>query len=405
MKLLVYKRINNKLEDPKRYKEKFGMPSEKRPIGDLVWIHAVSVGEVVSCIPFIDILQKNHPQVNILLTTTTLTASDIVKNRLGNRVIHQFIPFDVLRWIRRFVKYWKPNAVFFIESELWPNTLYYLYEKDIEMYLLNARISPKSLKRMFKAKNIFGLLPYKLFSEVFVPSKEMKEYVKILGATGVSILPNLKIISQKLPCTLDDATRTKSLIGNRIVWLAISTHSGEEEIIIEIHKKLKKRHPDILTVLAMRHPQRTQEIIDLCWENSLSHSIYSKDFNKGAPLSSDFYIIDQIGVLGMLFENISTVFVGGSLIPGIGGHNILEPISFKCNVVTGQYTENFRDLYEYVKESWKKVADKAELLEFVSDSLENYDKKLCKIDVEQYKTAWEKIILRISKNIFRDKCC
>lgn len=393
----------NKLEDPERYKERFGIPSEKRPTGDLVWIHAVSVGEVISCIPFIDILQKDHPKITILLTTTTVTSRDIVKNRLGDRVIHQFMPFDVFTWIRRFIKYWKPKAVFFIESELWPNTMYYLYEKDIPMYLLNTRMSPKSLNRMFKLKTLFGILPYKLFREVFVPSDEVRSYVRDLGAIGVSIIPNLKIISQKLPCTLDDATRTKSLIGDRSVWLAISTHSGEEEMIIEIHKDLKRQYPDVLTVLAMRHPKRAPEIVNLCQENSLSYSLYSEVFHKGTAISSDIYIIDEIGVLGMLFENISTVFVGGSLIPGIGGHNILEPINFRCNVVTGQYTENFRDLYDYVKESWKKVPDKAELLDFVSDSIGHYNKELCKLDIEKYKNVWERMVFRISKDIFRNR--
>lgn len=401
VKLYIFKRIADKLEDPKRYRERFGIPSEKRPTGDLIWIHAVSVGEVISCIPFIDILQKHHPNIRILLTTTTVTSRDIVNDRLGDRVIHQFIPFDVFTWIRRFVKYWKPKAVFFIESELWPNTLYYLYEKDIPIYLLNARISPKSLSRMLKLKSFFGVLPYKLFREVFVPSDEIRGYVRDLGATGISIIPNLKIIAKKLPCTLDEATIMKSVIGGRTVWLAVSTHPGEEEIVMEIHKDLKKKFPNILTVLAMRHPKRSADVTDMCRDNGLSYSLYTEEFKEGVSTSSDIYIVDTIGVFGMLFENIDTVFVGGSMVPGIGGHNILEPINFRCNVVTGQYTENFRDLYDYVKGSWQKVTDKSALLDFVLDSIENYDKKSCPIDIEKYKTVWEKMVIRLSKDIFR----
>lgn len=401
VKICILRRIANKLEDPERYKERFGIPSEKRPSGDLVWIHAVSVGEVLSCIPFIDILLKNHPDLKVLLTTTTLTSRDVVKNRLGDKVIHQFMPFDVFTWVRRFVKYWKPKAVFFVESELWPNTLYYVYEKGLPIYLLNTRISPKSLSRMFKIKKFFGILPYKLFREVFVPSEEIQGYARDLGAFSISIIPNLKIISKKLPCLLDDAATTKSIIGERHVWLAVSTHSGEEEIIMEIHKELKMKYPDILTVLAMRHPKRVSEIVDMCCDNGLSYSLYTEVFSKGTPISSDIYIIDEIGVLGMLFDSIDTVFVGGSLIPDIGGHNVLEPINFRCNVVTGQYTENFRDLYEYVKDVWKKVNDRAELLDFVTDSVENYSKKSCKLDIDKYGAMWERMVIRISKDIFR----
>lgn len=401
VKLLILKRISSKLEDPIRYRERFGIPSEKRPSGDLIWIHAVSVGEVLSCIPFIDIVQKHSPELKILLTTTTLTSRDIIKNRLGDRVIHQFMPFDVFTWIRRFVKFWKPKAVFFVESELWPNTLYYLYEKDIPIYLLNTRISPKSLGRMFKLKTFFGLLPYRLFREVFVPSEEIRGYVRDLGATSISIIPNLKIISSKLPCTLDDVTITKNMLGDRHVWLAVSTHPGEEEIIVENHKELKKKFPDVLTVLAMRHPKRVTEITEMCSDSDLTYSLYTENFKEGKPLTSDIYIVDEMGVLGMLFENIDTVFVGGSLIPGVGGHNILEPINFRCNVVTGQYTENFRDLYEYTKESWRKISDKSELLNFLTDSIENYSKKDSKLDIEKYKITWERMISRIFKDIFR----
>lgn len=394
--------VSSGLADSERYREHFGIPSKKRPIdSDLVWVHAASVGEVVSCIPFINMFKKLHPDVTILITTTTMTSRDIVNERLKDLVIHQFTPFDVITWVRRFVKYWKPKAAFFIESDIYPNALFYLYEKDIPIYLLNTRISQKSLKRMLLVKKIFNILPYRLFREVFVPSEEVRSYVRELGASGVTIIPNLKILSDKLPCKINDASVIKEMINNRKTWFAASTHLGEEDIILNIHKRLREKYKDILTVIAIRHPNRVAELINLCDENGLTYSLHTSDFSNEKPITTDIYIVDVIGAMGMFFENIDTVFVGGSLIPGIGGHNILEPINFRCNVVTGQYTENFRDIYDYVKAYCKKVNDQAELFDFVSDSIETYNKKLNKLDIEKYKELWEKMVRRISREVFR----
>jgi 3-deoxy-D-manno-octulosonic-acid transferase len=213
----------------------------------------------------------------------------------------------------------------------------------------------------------------------------------------------MKIISNKLPCTLDSAMVTKNIINGRKTWVAVSTHKGEEEVVIDIHKELKKKYNDILTVIAVRHTSRIPEIIDICKAEGLTYSLYSEVFQDGDPIDSDIYLIDAMGVLGMLFDNIDTVFVGGSLIKGtgIGGHNVIEPINFRCNIVTGLYTDNFRDVYDYVKESWTKIQGKSELLEFVSDSIANYSKKSCKLDTEKYKMMWAKSIESIFKEAFQ----
>ncbi|MDR2074700.1 MAG: hypothetical protein LBP31_00560 [Holosporales bacterium] len=403
VKLYIKKRIRDNLEDPERCDERLGIPSKERPEGDLVWVHAVSVGETLSVIPFLNIIKSIHENVTILFTTTTLTARNAVEKRLGDKVIHQFMPFDVYFWVKRFVQYWKPNIVFFVESEIWPNVLFYLNKEAIPVYLLNTRISHKTLDRMFTLQKYFNVMPYKHFKEVFVPSEEVGRYVRRLGAPNATLLPNMKIISDKLPCTTNDAITTKGMINGRKAWLAVSTHEGEEEIVIDIHKELKNKYSNLLTVIAARHTDRVPEIIEICNTEGLSYSLYSDVFDEGDPIETDIYIIDAMGVLGMLFENISTVFVGGSLIKGtgIGGHNVIEPIKFMCNVVTGLYTDNFRDLYDYLKESWTKVQGKPELLEFVSNSITHYNKKSCKLDMAQYKMQWTKAATRISRATFR----
>lgn len=401
VRLYIRKRILSNLEDKNRYTERFGIPSKKRPDGDIVWIHAVSVGEVISCIPFINILKKINSSVNILLTTTTRTSSEVVLKRLQDKVIHQYVPFDVFTWVRRFVKYWKPKAVFFVESELWPNTLYYLYEKDIPIYLLNARISAKSLSRMYLLAKYLGIFPYRLFREVFTPSEEIKRYVRDLGAFTVTVAPNMKFIAEKLPFKSKDSDKIKDMFKNRKTWISVSTHEGEEEIILSVHKKLKDSEKDILSIIAVRHPQRVLKLQELCKSEGLSFSLHSSCFEKSEDINTDIYIIDSIGCLGMFFDSVKSVFVGGSLVEGIGGHNIVEPLNFNCNVVTGSYIENFRDMRPYLENHWVIVNNTEELFKVINSFLDNENySKIKKNDISKYKNIWEKLTKRISMEFF-----
>ena len=397
VRIYILRRISKGLEDKKRINERFGIPSQKRPDGKLIWIHSVSVGETLSVIPIIEEMKKESPNVSILLTTTTLTAAQQVEKRLGDKVIHQFIPFDIFMWIRRFVKFWKPSAAIFVESELWPNTLYYLHEKDIPTYLFNVRISDKSLKRMFFVRDYFGILPYSLFTEVFVPSTELKNYVRELGARETQVLPNMKTISEKLPVNETNQKKLTQKIANRKVWMAVSTHPGEEEIVLEVHKKLKKKFSDILTVIAIRHPNRKEEVKELASSNKLSSINYTDSMKNKKHITEDIFVLDAIGCLGEFFETIDTVLVCGSLVPNIGGHNFLEPLNFACNVATGKHIENFRDIYPYVEKHCKKVDGPDEITKFVTGSLDNYkrDQNILK-DID-FKKNWKKVIKNVLK--------
>lgn len=363
-------RIAKGLEDEKRINERFGIPSQQRPTGNVIWIHAVSVGETLSVIPIMEKIREENKDISILLTTTTLTAAKLVEQRLEDKVIHQFIPFDVYKWIRRFVKYWKPSAVLFVESELWPNTLYYVHEKDIPIYLLNVRISRKSLNRMHLAKKYFKILPFSLFQAVYAPTNDLKKELKSLGAVDVVVVPNMKTISKKLPVDSENAGKIKNQISNRKVWMAVSTHPGEEEIILETHKLLKQTYPDILTVIAIRHPARANDVAELCRNEGLSVIDYLNTVSRDV-IDEDVYIVNKIGCLGDFFENIKTVFVCGSLIPGIGGHNFLEPLNFNCNVATGEHIDNFRDIYLSVQEFCKMLQSPEEIATFVVESIKN----------------------------------
>lgn len=393
VRLYIKRRMALGLEDKNRFNERFGIPSKDRPLGNIVWIHAVSVGETLSVIPIIEKIKKENRNINILLTTTTLTAAKQAEEKLKDLVIHQFLPFDVFKWVRRFVKYWKPSVVLFVESELWPNTLYYLREKDIPVYLLNVRISNRSLKRMKLAKKILKILPFSLFQTIYAPSNELKKDLKQLGAKEVFIVPNLKTISKKLPVDAENSKIIKNQVLNRDVWLVVSTHPGEEEIILETHKLIKQTYPELLTIIAIRHPQRVNEVFEICKNSNISATTYT---TSGARkhIDEDIYIIDKIGCLGDFFENVKTVFVCGSLISDIGGHNFLEPLNFNCNVATGPYIDNFKNIYPEVSEICKILKTPDEISEFVVNSIKNGPVNIFKekLDTER---KWEEIIRHI----------
>jgi 3-deoxy-D-manno-octulosonic-acid transferase len=365
LRLYLKNRVAAGLDDPNRWSERLGVASISRPSGRIIWIHAVSVGESLSVIPFIEEFKKINPDVSFLLTTTTIAASRVISERLGNSVISQFFPFDVHKWISRFIEFWNPCAAFFVESEIWPNTLFCLNKRKIPVYLLNARVSQRTLKRMHIVRRLFSILPFSLFKSVIVSSQKMADQAKILGAKNTIILPNMKMLAAKLPVDAAAASELKRKILDRKVWMACSSHKGEEEIILSVHKKLRNEYKDIITIIAPRHPDRSAEIQELCRKNGITCARHSE-----LPESIDeVYILDAIGCLGEFFEAVKTVLVCGSLIPGIGGHNILEPLLFGCSVATGQYIDNFQDIYQHVMDDCRIVFGTDDIIDFINGSL------------------------------------
>jgi 3-deoxy-D-manno-octulosonic-acid transferase len=359
------------LEDSTRKSERFGIPSVERPSGRLIWIHAVSVGESLSVIPFINEFKKINPDVSILLTTTTIAASRVIAARLGDSVISQLFPFDVYSWIERFVDFWRPSLTFFVESEIWPNTLHCLHRRRIQTHLLNARVSQRTLRRMHIAKKLFSVRPFSLFESVLVPSRDMMDQAKILGAKNVILLPNMKILADKLPVNKDIVITLKNKFFKKKVWIACSSHKGEEEIIIKIHKRLKSVYTNLCTIIAPRHPERADEIRELC----KGHGVASVKHTDCLCSIDEVYILDEIGRFGEFFEIVNAVLVCGSLVPGIGGHNILEPLRFGCSTATGQYLDNFSDIYRCVMNDCKMVFNEDDIFKFVEDSLERNERK------------------------------
>lgn len=342
---LWIRKLNHK-EDPLRFKERSGYASCARPKGSLIWLHCASVGESNSAIPLINKLLADYPKAHILFTSGTTSSAKEIAKKLPARVIHQFVPVDKFFSVKRFLSHWQPDFAIFVESEIWPNLISLTRKSGCKMALINARISEKSYKNwIFWHKFGFNIL--KNFDICFAQSKKDQERFRNLGLESY-FEGNLKSICVMPEIDLNKLNNLKNLIGKRKVWLAASTHRGEEELIIKTHLELKKNYPDILTIIAPRHPKRKNEITSLI-PSSLSYQIRSEDGIIAD--STDIYIADTLGELGLFYNLAGIALVGGSLIDNIGGHTPYEAIKSGCVPISGSYVANFEEVYEQLKES------------------------------------------------------
>lgn len=346
IEIYLFWRVYKKKEDKKRLRERFGKSTQPRPKGDLIWIHAVSVGETNSALIFVDELFKKFPESSVLFTTTTLTSASVVQSKIPTfkgAVIHQFLPIDSLFCVREFLQYWRPSKTFFIESEIWPNLISEAHSYGSKMFLINARMSQKSVNHWHYAKG-FGVKIFENFDAIFAQSIEDQKRFADLSKKEVFFYGNLK--SQARDLAFDDAevANLKEQIGNRKFWIAASTHKGEEEIILKTHQNLKKYFPDILTILIPRHPNRAAEIKLLFSETKFAQRSKKQKLTD----STEIYLADTLGELGNFYRLADFVFLGGSLLP-IGGHNPFEPIRLNCAVITGPHVFNFAEVYENLK--------------------------------------------------------
>lgn len=341
LRLLLSRRLHAGKELAERINERRGITEQTRPTGRLLWCHGASVGESLSLLPLIDRLLAAEPGLHILVTTTTVTSARLMAERLPARAMHQFAPLDHPGWVRRFLDHWRPDGVLWIESELWPNTLRQLRQRAVPALLLNGRLSDRSFARWQRwsasARELLGC-----FSACMAQSSQDADRFAALKAPGVSCPGNLKFGAPPLPVDQAKQQALEAAIDSRPVWLAASTHPGEEALVLETHRQLIARYPGLLTVIAPRHPVRGPEIATLCQEQGVPHRL--RGASPQLPTAQDqVYIADTLGEMGTLFSLIPLVFMGGSLVP-IGGHNPIEPALFGCVVLHGPHMDNFRDI-------------------------------------------------------------
>jgi 3-deoxy-D-manno-octulosonic-acid transferase len=343
IELYLFYRVYKKKEDKKRLKERFGHSTIARPKGEIVWLHAVSVGETNSAFILVDELLKAAPEITILFTSTTLTSASIIAAKIPQyqgRIIHQFLPIDSYFCVRTFYLFWQPKAVIFVESEIWPNLIDMANQLSVPTFLVNARMSEKSAGKWKLAKNI-GFKIFDAFAVIFAQSEEDRKRLQRLTKKEVLLYGNLKSQAQNLAFDGAELPHLKSQIGSRKFWIAVSTHKGEEEIVIQTHKLLKKDFPDLLTIIIPRHPNRSEEIKSLF--SGINFAQRSQKQNVES--ATEIYLADSLNELGLFYRLINFAFIGGSLAM-VGGHNPFEAIKLECAVISGRNVFNFKEIYK-----------------------------------------------------------
>jgi len=365
LRTMLRRRVARGKEIASRLPEREGIDPTLRPAGRLVWLHAASVGESQSILPVLAVLRAQAPDASILITTGTVTSAALLAARLPelelHRVLHRFVPLDVPAWVARFLDHWQPDTAGFVESELWPNLIEGCRARGIPMMLLNARMSARSLRGWQRvpgfARQIVGA-----FDRVQAQSEADAAHLRLLGARHVDAPGNLKLAAPPLPADPAELARLRALIGNRPVWLASSTHPGEEDVAGQVHRSLVAVHPTLLTIVAPRHPERGAAVAAAL---DAPRRAAGQD-----PGTRGIWVSDTLGELGLLYRLAPLAFVGRSLI-GQGGQNPLEPARLGCAIAVGPHTANFSDSVQALEAAGAltRVEDAAALANWVDAML------------------------------------
>ena len=349
--IIIIRLLKNK-EHTKRFIEKFCFFQKKRNKGNLIWIHAASVGELMSIIPLIYEIEKNKKIDTILITTSTLSSSKIFKNYKFKKVIHQFFPIDFFYFSSKFIEYWKPCVAIFIDSEIWPSIFKKLKKKSVPLLLMNARITPKSFARW----NFFNKFSKNIFhniSKAYPQNQESRTFLKKLNVKKIDKIGNLKFCEEKKASKLDLNKSFLLSTKNRLIFCASSTHPGEESTIAKSHLKLKKKYKNLFTIIIPRHVERIDDI----YKNlkSLNLNTIIRSSGEKVNHNTDIYLVDTYGETKKFFNISKIAFIGGSII-NHGGQNPIEPARFGLDILHGPNIQNFKDIYQFFNKN--KVAHK-----------------------------------------------
>ncbi len=333
-------------------------------------MHAASVGETTSILPVLAPLRASAPDLTVLVTTGTVTAAKLLAQRLGPehcaQVLHRFVPLDVPGWVARFLDHWRPDAAAFLESELWPNLLAACHARHIKLMLVNARLSPRSFARWRRAP-VFARELLGVFDRVQARGETDAERLRALGARRVEAPGDLKFAAPPLPVDAAELDRLQVLLAGRPVWLAASTHPGEETKIFAAHRQIAAQHPDLLTILAPRHPERGPAVA----AEAAPLPVTRRAPGDAPPPAAGVWVADTIGELGLWYRLAPIAFIGRSLVPPGGGQNPLEPARLGCAIAVGPHTGNFEEPVALLREAGAlvEVADAAALASFVMTML------------------------------------
>lgn len=329
-----------------RWRERFAL-YDRKFAQHAIWFHAVSVGEAEALFPLARQILQQHPQAKLLITTTTPTGSARVKAVMQDSVDHVYLPYDLPCAVKRFMQCFKPKIAVMMETEIWPNFFAYCGKNAIPLYIINARLSKNSAKGYRKIPALIrpALSRVKLIAtqtvddaERFIAIGAQAETVKVLGNIKFDLEVSTALIKQGAQLKTD-------VFEHRFVWLIASTHKDEEALFLDIYKKIKPKIPDLILVIAPRHPERFGEVKKLCEAHRLAVAV--RTANAVCTAHTDVYLADTMGELKLLYAAADVAFVGGSMVP-VGGHNILEALAVGTPVMFGPYMVNFKDISEGV---------------------------------------------------------
>ncbi len=403
--IIIFLRTYLNKEDKKRFKEKisvskFSLQKNKK----IIWIHAASIGETNSVFPLISKLTKDNKDIFILLTSTTLSSSQLIekKNFNKNNVQHRFFPLDVQFLVKKFINHLNPELVIFVDSEIWPNYLLEISKRKIPLVLLNGRITMKTFKR-WKSVSRLSLKLFNLYDLCLSSSEESEKNLKSLGAKNVKFLGNLKFCTNIID--ENKYINLKSIFNKHNIWCAASTHPDEEKIILKTHKLLKQRGIRIITIIIPRHINRSNEIYKISNEFNLKSQIINRfeDISR----DSEVVIVNSIGEIINYFQNCESIFMGKSLskkLIKVGGQNPIEPAKCGCKIYHGPYISNFKEIYKFLGE--KKIAyEIINEIDLSQNLIEDFNNKNLKNkkNIEEINLYGEQILDLTTKEILKLK--
>ena len=347
-----YRKLQNK-EHKIRFKEKifsscFNVVRKKN--FKLVWFHAASIGEMKSIIPIIEAINKKKSNFEFLITTITLSSSNLAETEFKyfDNVQHRFFPLDVDFLIKSFLNKWRPDFIFFVDSEIWPNLVINAKKNKIPLAIINARITKKSSKRWLRFPNTAAKI-FKNIDLCLSSNKETQEFLLKFNK-NVFLTGNIKLISKNLS-EVKENLNEKILIRKKI-WLAASTHKSEEIFCLKAHLKIKKEFDNLITIIAPRHIVRANEIQKICNSFNLKSQILNKD--DLIREESEIIIINSFGNLDQFFKIAKSVFIGKSINPKLkdqGGQSPIDAATLGCKIYHGPYVYNFKEIYEILKKN------------------------------------------------------
>lgn len=345
--LVLKNRAARGKEDPGRLNERLGRPTLERPPGRLIWLHAASVGESMMLLPLIAALKARRPEPAVLVTTGTVTSASLMAKRLPEGAIHQYAPIDSPGAAGRFIAHWRPDLAAFAESDVWPNLIRAAKASGAALALINARMTSASLKRWRRVRGAARVL-FGAFDWIGPADMRTAQGLSDLLGRGLAVVGNLKHAGAALEADSAELDAMQAALADRPVWLAASTHPGEEAIALDAHRRLRADGGDWRLILVPRHPDRGPEIAAEARAAGLRAALRS----AGEPIGrADVYIADTLGELGLWLRLSRAALIAGSLVEDIGGHNPLEAARLGTPFLVGPHTANFEEITEALVEA------------------------------------------------------